>query len=57
MNWDNIFYLRFLLMSSFPSNGMGDTTVVEDTLWRYNGEEWDRVKIGLANRTKYRGNT
>ena len=41
-------------MSQFPSNpGMGDTTVVEDTLWRYNGNEWDRVKIGISNRTKY----
>lgn len=41
-------------MSSFPTNpGVGDTTVVEDTVWRFNGTDWDRMKIGLGNRTRY----
>ena len=41
----------------FPENPqVNDTTVIEDTLWKFNGTEWDRVTIGIANRTKYRTN-
>ena len=38
----------------FPqSPGVGDEYTTEDTVWRYNGANWDRIRIGYQNKTDY----
>ena len=42
---------------SFPSNpSAGDTFTREDTVWTFNGRNWDRTKIGAHNDTRYAHN-
>ena len=41
-------------MANFPQfPRVNDTYVYENTLWKFNGEEWDRVRIGIQNKTQY----
>ena len=41
-------------MANFPQfPRVNDTYVYEETLWKFNGTDWDRVTIGLGNRTQY----
>ena len=41
----------------FPTNPkVGDTFVSDDTLWTYNGRDWDRTIVGTGNSTSYAQN-
>jgi len=42
---------------SFPANpNVGDTHSFEDTVYTFNGRNWDRTIIGPDNRTAYTHN-
>ena len=41
---------------SFPTNpNVGDTFTFEDTVFKFNGNTWDRIVIGRSNATDYSG--
>ena len=41
----------------FPTNpNVGDTFSSDDTIWMFNGSNWDRIVIGSANVTRYSNN-
>jgi len=41
---------------SFPTNpNVGDTFTFEDTVFKFNGNRWDRIIIGPSNSTEYSG--
>jgi len=43
---------------NFPTNpNVGDTFTLDDTIWRFNGSNWDRTVIGSNNTTRYADNT
>ena len=42
---------------SFPTNPfVGDTFTSDDTVWTFNGSDWDRTIIGVNNSTRYADN-
>jgi hypothetical protein len=39
---------------TFPTSpNVGDTFTSDDTVWKFNGIEWDRTIIGSTNSTRY----
>lgn len=39
---------------TFPTNPVvGDTFTSDDTVWTFNGSNWDRTTIGSGNATSY----
>jgi hypothetical protein len=43
---------------TFPANpNVGDTFLLDDTVWTFNGSKWDRTIIGASNSTSYANNT
>jgi hypothetical protein len=41
----------------FPTNpDVGDTYLFDDTVWTFNGSDWDRTIIGANNNTRYADN-
>ena len=42
---------------SFPINpATGDTFTLDDTVWTFNGRNWDRTVVGPRNETNYAPN-